>query len=295
MGLSATLIRFRSWLKEKRKPLLTTGIIILFGLFFVGGYWFQWSWTGLPEHVGPEVKANQQYQPAKNAWDWLQVLAIPLVVGFGAVWYTTRQTKASDAENIDNQREAALQSYIDKMSDLLLHEDLRNDQKGEVRRVATLQTLIVLPRLDGKRKGSILLFLYEAGLIEKPDPIVTLGAAGVHGADLRGCDLSGTPGASLYKSLLSYALFAEADFTGMHLRQVTIEGGFWNNVRFIDADLRESELFLVNMREADFTGADLTDAILVAVDLTGAKVTKEQLDKAKMLQNITWPDGTFRP
>jgi hypothetical protein len=45
-------------------------------------------------------------------------------VGFGAVWFTTRKGKAADAENKDNQRETALQAYIDKISELLLHEHL---------------------------------------------------------------------------------------------------------------------------------------------------------------------------
>src|SRR5207244_12583093 len=101
----------------------------------------------------------------------------------------------------DNQREAALQDYIDKMSGLLLHEDLRKSSEDtEVRRLATLQTLTTLPRLDGKRKGSVLLFLYEAGRIDKSNPIVLFGAAGLNAADLRGCDWSGLSGASLHSS-----------------------------------------------------------------------------------------------
>src|SRR6202030_2428465 len=63
----------------------------------------------------------------KTVWDWLQllgVLAIPVVVGLGTIWFTTKQGKVADAENKDNQREAALQAYIDKISELLLHEHL---------------------------------------------------------------------------------------------------------------------------------------------------------------------------
>jgi hypothetical protein len=88
----------------------------------------------------------------KTLWDWLQLLAafaIPLVVGFGAVWFTTRQGKVADAENTNNQRETALQAYIDKMSELLLEKHLRESQPNdEVRKIARVRTLTILPRLD---------------------------------------------------------------------------------------------------------------------------------------------------
>ena len=209
------------------------------------------------------------------------------------VYYTTGESDRR--ENKDNQREAALQAYIDKMSELLLHENLRNSsQDGEVRRIATLQTLTTLPRLDGKRKGSVLLFLYEAGLIENPNPIIMFGAAGLHSADLQRCDLSNIPGVSLHGSFFSYAALNEADFTGMHLRKVLFEGCNLRKARLIGADLRESELYSVNLSEVDLAGADLTDASLAAVDLTGAIVTNEQLSKAKLLQDIIMPDGSKR-
>ena len=67
-----------------------------------------------------EVRANGTGFAGKTLWDWLQLLAalaIPVVVGFGAVWFTSRQGKVADAENKDNQHETALQSYIDKMSE----------------------------------------------------------------------------------------------------------------------------------------------------------------------------------
>src|SRR5260370_35560682 len=83
-----------SWQKKIRKLLMIAGIISLLVCVIVlifAGYRFRWDWTGFNEHVGPNM---QQYQPAKTLWDWLQllgVLAIPAVVGLGAVWFTTPQ------------------------------------------------------------------------------------------------------------------------------------------------------------------------------------------------------------
>jgi hypothetical protein len=130
---------------------------------------------------------------SKTLWDWLQllgVLAIPVVVGFGAVCFTTRQGKIADAENKDNQRETALQAYIDKMSELLLHEKLRDSaEEDEVRKVARVRTLTILSRLDAKRKYHVLQFLYESGLIDKDRCIIDLSGGcskGMYGAVLDG-------------------------------------------------------------------------------------------------------------
>jgi hypothetical protein len=58
----------------------------------------------------------------------------------------------SDRENTDNQRDTALQAYIDKMSELLLDKKLRESaEDDEVRLIATVRTRAVLARLDDER------------------------------------------------------------------------------------------------------------------------------------------------
>jgi hypothetical protein len=39
------------------------------------------------------------------------------VLAGGALWFNAQQSKQSDKENKDNQREEALQAYIESMSD----------------------------------------------------------------------------------------------------------------------------------------------------------------------------------
>ena len=189
--------RFLGWWQEKRKPLAIVGIAaLLVGLvgLAVGGYALKWDWTGFNEHIGPNV---QQYQPSKTLWDWLQllgVLAIPVVVGLGTVWFTTKQAQVSEAGNTDNQRESALQAYIDKISELLLKEHLGElkPEYAEVRQIARVRTLTVLERLDTERKRNVLLFLLEAGLLYKGKEIIGLRRANLHGVNLRGAHLSKT-------------------------------------------------------------------------------------------------------
>src|SRR5258708_38381892 len=143
--------RFCSWWQQTKKPLvigLIVAPVVVIALLFL------------------EVRSYGTGFAGKTLWDWLNllgVLAIPAVVGLGAAWYTAQQGKVSDRENTDNQRETALQAYIDKMSELLLHEDLRgSDREKEVRKIAQVRTLTVLRRLDAERKASVLKFLQGA-------------------------------------------------------------------------------------------------------------------------------------
>src|SRR5256886_15631702 len=88
----------------------------------------------------------------KTLWDWLQLLIIPAVLAVGgyAFTYTTSRNdraateKRTQAEReaaerhaqterdiaLDNQREAALKEYFEKMSELLLHGNLRYSDPG---------------------------------------------------------------------------------------------------------------------------------------------------------------------
>src|SRR6266436_7203987 len=101
---------------------------------------------------GQLVRTTKEYQPGKTLWDWLGLLAalaIPVVVGIGAAWFTVQQAKASDRGNKDNQREAALQAYINAMSELLLEKHLRTSQpEDEVRTIARVRTITLLFQLD---------------------------------------------------------------------------------------------------------------------------------------------------
>src|SRR6266699_3322697 len=184
----------RSWWQRIKQHPVRSAVSIGAGLLgiallvaFIGGYFFNWDWTGFSSYTPPVKDSN--FQRGKTLWDWLNLLgvfAIPAVVGLGAAWYTAQQGKVSDRENTDNQRETALQAYIDKMSELLLDKQLWKSQpEDEVRKIARVRTLTVLPRLDSERKKSVLQFLYESGLIEKGKRIIDL-----RGADLRDANVT---------------------------------------------------------------------------------------------------------
>ena len=171
------------------------GMIVLacFVALIVAGYWFKWDWSGFASGEGnvtitstsKGITTVKTLQPAKTLWDWLGLLAalaIPVVVGLGAAWFTAQQSKESDKENTDNQREAALQAYIDKMTEFMLRENLGNPlAKSQVETIARARTATVLRILDPVRRGNLIRFLSQCELLTKciDDDLI--------GIDLRGC------------------------------------------------------------------------------------------------------------
>jgi hypothetical protein len=102
----------------------------------------------------------------------LKVLAVPITVGAAVPLLNWLQKKRElDVENQRAQDET-LQAYLDQMSQLLLQSLEVKDQRAQefIVQVARARTLTVLLRLDGRRKRSVLQFLYEAGLIDRGKP-----------------------------------------------------------------------------------------------------------------------------
>ncbi len=100
------------------------------------------------------------------------------------------------------------------MSGMLTDPDrpLRRSHLSDTLSVAArAQTLTALGRLqDGERKGSVIQFLYEAGLINNR-PVLSLRGADLQGADLQGADLQG---ADLREAKLEAAKLEAADLQG---------------------------------------------------------------------------------
>ena len=219
------------WQKIRQHPvaiwMVIAGVVgIALIVVLALGYWLDWDWTGLGPYMPPTKDNN--FQRGKTLWDWLQLLIIPVVLAVAGFWLNqiqkSREEEATDKRTIaeqeaaekraqtereiasDYQREAALQAYIDKMSELLLEKRLRGSaEDDEVRKIARVRTLRVLPRLDKERKRSVLQFLHESGLIEKGKRIIDLSGADLSGANLSGADLGSARGADLGAANLSVA------------------------------------------------------------------------------------------
>jgi uncharacterized protein YjbI with pentapeptide repeats len=207
--------RFEKPITFKLKPrtVLLVLALMAFVVAVVGGYAFNWNWTGVS---------------GKDLWDWWQLLILPVGLAVGGFLFNMKQSETSlkvskqqhqtDLQIADDQqREAALEGYLDHISELLLEKNLVSPQaRSDIREMARVRTLITLRRVDKYRKGVLLQFLHEAGLINKDNTIIDL-----HWADLSEADLNG---ADLREANLSGANLSEASLSGANLSGANLSG-----------------------------------------------------------------------
>ncbi len=295
------------WQKIKIHPVRAVlvallSVVIVLIILSILGYIFNWGWTGLGPYISPPHPKDSDFQRGKTLWDWLQLLIIPAVLAVAGYVINltisrgeqeaTKQRAQSEREAaekraeteheiaLDTQRETALKEYIDKMSELLLHEGLLEpDPKKEVREIARIQTLTVLNRLDGKRKGSVLKFLNDAELINRKKPIIYLNGANLSEANLCEADLreaylryADLSGADLRKAQLGFLNLSDLDH-----ELDDIQAADLSLANLSEANLSEADLMLVDLSYANLTRANLSHADLRDVDLRGANLTGANL------------------
>lgn len=194
----------------------------------------------------------------KTFWDILQllaILAIPIVVA----WYSADQNNAIAIANLrlneagltintsqqtinleTTQRqqvlqleEADMQDYFNRISDLLLNNNLRTSNPGdEARSIARARTLTILPELNGFQKGDIIRFLYETNLIANDgDTIINLNGADLSTINLKGANLTNInlSGTNLTDADLSGANLSKANLSGANLTNTNLSGASLNN------------------------------------------------------------------
>ncbi|HVB20435.1 MAG TPA: hypothetical protein VNG51_00630 [Ktedonobacteraceae bacterium] len=132
-------------------------ILIILDIGFYGTGFDPYTRVLLTRTISDTLSRTEESLPGKTLWDWMQLLIIPAVLAIGAFLFSQVQKNNEMKIAGDNQREAALQAYIDKMSELLLEGKLRgSDTDNEARTMARVRTLTVLPRLDKLRKRSVI-------------------------------------------------------------------------------------------------------------------------------------------
>jgi hypothetical protein len=84
----------------------------------------------------------------------------------------------------DHVPKSPIVEYIDYISNLPLSESGRT-----LRKLARARTLDICQQLDVRGKTRVLIFIYEAGLIDREDPIIDMTGIDLSGADLAGASL----------------------------------------------------------------------------------------------------------
>jgi uncharacterized protein YjbI with pentapeptide repeats len=272
IAVGSLLFVFRDYYPEnlRDRPLAVLGaaavvVAAVVVLIRVGQHY---QWTGLGESVRPKAD-NQEIQPRKTLWDWLQLFIVPLALAAIGLWFSAQQDahqqeiekdRAKSDRHIEEQRaqDAALQAYLDQMSQLMLEGNLRRSKESsEVRTLARARTQTVLERLNSRRKGSVVQFLYEASLLNKENPVVSLSDVRLSGANLSHLELSD-------------ANLSEAELKGANLSDVNLSDANLSEAKLKGANLGDANLSDANLSDAKLDGADLSLAILPGADLSGA-------------------------
>lgn len=280
---------------KKRKTLVVSLVLIALAVSVITLKWRDlnnwrraqdWKWTGVIEYTtkrttettSGKIKTTEEIQSHKTLWDGFQLagtVAVPIVLAVGG--YLLNQQEKRRAEILQSQekeraeenlREATLQAYFDRMSELLTNKKLGNKEWKEnpARDVARAITLTVLRSLseDGLRKGAIMNFLYEADLIQKDSPIIDLTNANLERADLRQTYLK------------------EAHLVGANLRMANLEGVNLEGAALQLAKLLEANLLGANLRMAKLGGTNLERADLRIANLRGTNLNLAKLERADL-------------
>ena len=102
----------------------------------------------------------------KTIWDWMQLLIIPFVLTVGGLLFSTYQHNTDQQRALDQQQATILQTYIDNIQDLLLnHKLLKSKPYDDAAILARARTLTALQGLDSERRGVLVKFIYDTGLI----------------------------------------------------------------------------------------------------------------------------------
>ena len=227
-------------------------------LIFTG---YSWSGSGFGAYTSP----TGDFQREKTLWDWLQLLIVPAILGLGALAFADAQQQAERETESNRAQEAAWQQYIDRMTELMLKEGLRDSKEEDIiiRQVARAHTLTVIRSLNSSGKRRVLQFLTESGLIDPNSPIINLADADFSNTDWRGIH------------------FGYVELNRVNLSHSNLERANCENIVFGAADLRKANLRNAKMRFASFydtgyPGANLTGAILSGADLRWTPASRHQ-------------------
>jgi uncharacterized protein YjbI with pentapeptide repeats len=268
--------------------------IILIIVFLAAGY-FVANWAVRPD-VAPIWTGFGKYDEetdgprAKTLWDWMDLLIIPLAVGILAWSFKEAEKEKANRSEEERSQNESLDSFIKIMTELIIKHNLTNEKSSfESRTIARTRINLAFSNLNKVRKGQVLQFLFESGLIDKTPKINILGAD-IKGAVLDGIVLSQAEikgvyfnKASIKSSNLNRTVFTGCDFSGADLSDSLVNETDLSYTNLSRAKLKNMDLTSVNFEGADLTKANLRGSIINQQQLNsifkkdGIKMTKSKI------------------
>ncbi|MDX1691338.1 MAG: pentapeptide repeat-containing protein [Acidimicrobiia bacterium] len=203
----------------------------------------------------------------KTLWDWMSLLAVPVLLAAGAGLINLGQNRLADAR----AEESAVQAYFGRISVLVLSDGDTTATDA----IGSAQTAAVLRTVSGERAGRILLFLDEMDLLARYD--VSYEGLDLRSAELKDVDLAG-------------AEFEDADLAGADLEGANLAGADFEGANLSGADLKDAVL-----SGASFEDAELGRALLDHADLRGADLREVRGLSAARLAEACFDATTLLP
>jgi pentapeptide repeat protein len=245
-----------------------------------------------PEFRPQDASGQASRAEKKSGWDKASVLVqsiggLAIFVSLAGLYIGVHQFNDQQRTNAKNMTiqydQNTLDKYFDDMSDLVLNHKLTTaSPDSSIVGIAIARTATALRNLgvDGASKGILIRYLWEAGLILRPKPVLFLYQINLNDAIFQG--------ANLYNAYLSNVSMADAKFNGAELNgsklsQSVLDGAQLEGTHMAClsrkdcTDLSGAFLVRADLKEADLTGADLTQADLADAELYGADLSGARL------------------
>ncbi|GCE05105.1 pentapeptide repeat-containing protein [Dictyobacter aurantiacus] len=236
----------------------------------------------------PSSMPEGERQRGNQDWNRWLILLLILVVCLGFVFTNlfqaqnarmlSQQTQNSQVQLVhEQQRETILQNYMNKITDLLVHDQLLTKRKvsDPAKVAADALTRQAFSRMDADRKAELMRFIYQTRLVSNDSVVLNLQDVDISNAHMGQIDIRDTylvganmSGSDLHGAVLSDAILTFTNLAGANLSK---------------ADLHACDLHNTNLTGANLSGANLRDA-------TG--LTADQIAKIRSLRGATMPDGT---
>jgi len=289
------------------------------------GWAYQWEWTGLgvtkidvttsiPQF--PHVRVSLPY---KNAWDWMQLVFVPLIVGVAAVTIDRRLERRNRQQEADNERqretreardrlereegakrqqliddlratdrqqEDVLTEYLDAMSSLTLTNKLASQPRVDPGwSVARARTLTVLERLTPRRWTTA---TSESAEQQANAEDLALSLRLRQDAGRRkGLVIRFLIESNVLKSKIPAPDAADAtassDRVSVSLAGANLADATLNGAHLSGADLNGAHLNGANLSLADLSGAHLSGTNLNGTNLSRANLNGAHLNGAELI------------
>lgn len=226
----------------------------------------------------------------KSGWDKAAVIVqalggLAIFVSLAGLFIGVRQFNDQQKMNahdlVNQQEQTTLDTYLNDMSALVINSGLTTSSSDSpIAAIASARTATALRNLDGPRKGILVRFLWEAGLIIGPKPILDLYQMNLDGAVFQR--------ANLYRAYLS-----PLSLIGANFYHAQLQGAYLSDSVLIQSNLEQADLACWSRKvctdlsgaylmRADLTDADLRGANLMGADLDGANLSEAKLAGTKL-------------